>query len=116
MSSTQAQREFFLQVAESATAAITALYPPSKTSSDRPRQIRSRRLQTRLRHQREILEKLNSGSVSAEEALILLLEDETPIAPASKEYSTYLGKLSGDLKNLKLKLPLKKKDDRDELE
>lgn len=100
----------YTRIAEAAEAALAALMPPARKKGGKPRAFRSRRLQTRLRHQREVLERLHSGDVNPDEALVLLIEEEAPLKEASQEVSGYLSRVSGDLKSLKLRLPEPEED------
>ncbi|MBI3929472.1 MAG: hypothetical protein HY319_28260 [Armatimonadetes bacterium] len=92
-------RAHFQQLAAATAAAMEALMP--ETGGKRRRTFRARRIQTRLMQQREVLERLHAGEVAPDEALVLLLDEETPAAALESEaLSGYFSRLSGDIRQI----------------
>ncbi len=94
-------RAFYKALASTTRQALEALRP---TASGRKRGLRSRKLQTLLRHRKTILDQLHQGELNPEQALVLLMENEGVQEP-SAAVSDYLTKVSGTLKGLELNLP-----------
>lgn len=95
------EQAFYQALASTTRRALAALRPGA---SGRKRGLRSRKLQTMLRHRKTILDQLHQGDLNPEQALVLLLENEAVSEP-SAAVSDYLSKVSGTLKGLELNLP-----------